>query len=68
MTLSGKVAVVTGAARGFGRAIAQGLIDEGAHVVALDRSWDTSETLAASPERLLQLEADVTDEAALERA
>jgi NAD(P)-dependent dehydrogenase (short-subunit alcohol dehydrogenase family) len=68
MTLLEKVVVVTGAARGFGRAIAQGLVDEGARVVALDRSWDTSETLAAPPERLLKLEADVTDEAALERA
>jgi len=34
--LAGKVALVTGAARGIGLAIAQRLAEEGAHVVALD--------------------------------
>ena len=36
MTLNGKVAVVTGASRGIGRAIAQGLANEGAHIVVAD--------------------------------
>ena len=35
-TLEDKVAVVTGAASGIGRAIAQSLADRGAHIVAVD--------------------------------
>jgi 3-oxoacyl-[acyl-carrier protein] reductase len=38
--LAGKVALVTGAARGIGRATARVLADEGAHVVCLDRPED----------------------------
>lgn len=35
----GKVVVITGAARGIGRAYTQGFLKEGAKVVATDRSW-----------------------------
>jgi 3-oxoacyl-[acyl-carrier protein] reductase len=38
--LAGKVALVTGAARGIGAATAQSLASEGAHVVCLDRPED----------------------------
>ncbi|MCH9681341.1 MAG: 3-oxoacyl-ACP reductase [Deltaproteobacteria bacterium] len=38
--LEGKVALVTGAARGIGAATAQLMADEGAHVVCLDRPQD----------------------------
>jgi len=39
MSLQGKVVVVTGAARGMGRAYVQAFLTKGARVVALDRSW-----------------------------
>jgi NAD(P)-dependent dehydrogenase (short-subunit alcohol dehydrogenase family) len=40
MALKDKVAVITGAARGMGRAYTKGFLEEGAKVVALDLSWD----------------------------
>src|SRR5438874_7180054 len=40
MPVAGKVVAITGAARGMGRAYAQGFLAEGAKVVAMDRSWD----------------------------
>jgi NAD(P)-dependent dehydrogenase (short-subunit alcohol dehydrogenase family) len=39
MALDGKVVLVTGAARGMGRAYVKGLLEHGALVVATDRSW-----------------------------
>src|SRR5215831_2976304 len=46
MTLEGKVAgkvvLVTGAARGMGRAYVRGFLERGARVVATDRSWAPS--------------------------
>ena len=41
-TLRDKVAVVTGAASGIGRAIACALAGRGAHIVAVDRDGDVS--------------------------
>jgi NAD(P)-dependent dehydrogenase (short-subunit alcohol dehydrogenase family) len=38
ITLKGSTAIVTGASRGFGRAIARELLDAGAHVVGVARS------------------------------
>ena len=47
MRLEGKVAVVTGAAQGIGRAIALGLGREGARVVTADLQLDKTQSVAA---------------------
>lgn len=45
--LTGKVAIVTGASKGIGAAIARGLAEFGAHVVLSSRKQDAVETVAA---------------------
>jgi NAD(P)-dependent dehydrogenase (short-subunit alcohol dehydrogenase family) len=46
--LSGRVAVVTGASRGIGEAIARTLADNGAHVIVSSRREEACERVAAS--------------------
>jgi len=48
LQLDGKVAIVTGASRGIGRAIAQALAGEGMHVVLAARSQPALDEVAAS--------------------
>lgn len=72
MRLDGKRTVVTGAARGIGRAIAEKFLAEGAGVLGVDRLADRLGAVAASlPEevrgRWHPLVADVTDPGELDR-
>ncbi len=59
--LEGKVTVVTGAARGLGRAVARLYAMEGAVVYALDMLSDEVETLKSEPGDIRPRRMDVTD-------
>lgn len=69
--LSGKVALVTGAARGLGKAAAVGLAAFGADVAAVDldcqRCAATLDAIAALGHRAVAYGCDVADEAAVHR-
>jgi len=69
--LSGKVALVTGASRGIGRAIAARLAEQGATVVAAaraDHATACAEELTAAGHIVEAMSLDVTDSAAVEAA
>ncbi len=75
--MEGRIALVTGAAQGFGKGIAEGLFREGANVVLADLNEPAGTELAAAlnaqagaagaPQRSLFVPADVTSPASLER-
>ncbi|MGH8259337.1 MAG: SDR family NAD(P)-dependent oxidoreductase [Steroidobacteraceae bacterium] len=77
LRLKGRSALVTGASKGIGRAIANGLAEEGVNVALLARTKAPVETAAAAIQastgvRVLALHADIRDSqavtAAVERA
>jgi NAD(P)-dependent dehydrogenase (short-subunit alcohol dehydrogenase family) len=65
---SGLVVVVTGAAGGLGKASAERLAGEGAHVVAVDINGPALQGVVDSlPTRSIAVEADIAEESAVER-
>lgn len=67
--LAGKVAVVTGAASGIGRAAAELFVADGAQVIAADIADEPGAVLErAHPERLAFVHADVTKESDIAHA
>ncbi len=67
-TLSGQLALVTGAGRGLGRACAEGLADAGARVIATARTAeDLAEVAAHASGRIETWTGDVTDDAFVAR-
>jgi len=65
--LKDKVAIVTGASRGLGRAMAVSLAEEGAVVAAVARTGEALEQLAAEhPGRIVPFVADMKDLAAMD--
>ena len=64
LNLDGRVAIVTGASRGIGRAIAQRLASRGAHVVAAARAENARpvvDEIVAAGGRAEALSLDVTE-------
>lgn len=70
MNLSGKVALVTGASRGIGRAVALKLADAGADVIvtatSVERAQKTADEITALGRKALAIKVDVSDTADVE--
>ncbi len=71
LALNNKVALITGASRGIGRAIAQALVQEGARVSICARTPEVLEQsageLRAGGHEVFSMPADVTDQAQAEK-
>jgi D-sorbitol dehydrogenase (acceptor) len=69
MRLRGKVAFITGAARGIGRAFAQAYVDEGAQVVIADINFAAAQTTAQEiGPSAIAIELDVTNQSSIDAA
>jgi NAD(P)-dependent dehydrogenase (short-subunit alcohol dehydrogenase family) len=66
--LTGKVALITGAARGIGKSIAGQFSTKGAKLILLDMSSDISEIAASFGKDTIGILTDVTDETQVNRA
>lgn len=69
--LAGRVALVTGAASGIGKAIAHRMVAEGAAVVVADRDAGAAQEVAVElggPDRAVAVSVDVTSEGQIEAA
>ena len=69
--VEGRVVVVTGGARGIGKAIVEGLLKAGAKVAAADKTWDGADEVRAQLESSGQgmaVQMDVTDDGQLDSA
>lgn len=66
MKLEGRVAIITGAAQGIGKAIAEKLHAEGAQVAAVDLNGDGAQKTASQLDGLA-IEADISSEDAAQR-
>jgi NAD(P)-dependent dehydrogenase (short-subunit alcohol dehydrogenase family) len=68
--LAGQVVVITGAARGIGEALTLEFMKRGAHVVALDRSWQSGSPLHAQlvAGGHLALACDITNDGQVQAA
>ena len=66
LELDGKTAIVTGASRGLGRAIAEALYEQGVRLLAAARSIDQLKDLESrDPERIRAVQCDMQDRAAV---
>lgn len=69
MQLAGKTALITGAARGIGRAFAEAYVNEGAKVAIADIDLDRAKATANQiGDSALSVHMDVTDQASIEKA
>ncbi len=69
MKLAGKTALITGAARGIGRAFAEAYVSEGARVAIADINIDGArQSAAALGENAIAVAMDVTDQASIDNA
>ncbi|HCS92677.1 MAG: SDR family oxidoreductase [Thiohalocapsa sp. PB-PSB1] len=66
--LKGKRAIVTGGARGIGRAAVERLLEEGARVAVIDQDADACRGLQTALPEILTICADVADKDQLEQA